>query len=115
MATDSQQNQSNVRAAGWRKRLFSFGKQRKSLASVAPAAQPVPKPAVVAWERKRGAVEQREKRRTMSAPSPDEGVEEMETEMSPEPNGEWPRLGQCPWSVCVMCVFQALPLVKIVS
>ena len=86
-ATNSRSKQSP--SASWRKRLFSFGKQRKSLSSVAPAPQPVVGAvAVVGWERGRAQKQEaRERKRAMSAPNPpEEGVEEMETDMSPEPN-----------------------------
>ena len=90
---------SALRAGGWRKKLLSFGKQRKSLGSVAPAPELVPKATVEAgWERKSGPLET-VKRGAMSAPNPEEheGVEEMETDMSPEPDGE--RTGECPQAI----------------
>ena len=48
------------------------------------------------WEGRRGAVEKRGKKAAMSVPSPpeEEGVEEMETEMSPDPNGKLRRYGR---------------------
>ena len=80
------------KAGGWRKKLLSFGKQRKGLVSVAPAPELEPKATVeVGWKRKSGPLET-VKQGVMSAPNTEEdeveGVEEMETDMSPEPDGE---------------------------
>ena len=74
----------------WSKRLFSFGKQRQAFVNkVAPAPQGVSTSVPVGWGGKRGAnFKKGEKRVTMSVASPPEGVEEMETDMSPEPNGK---------------------------
>lgn len=85
----STSKQSTSKVSGWRKKLLSFRKQRKTFVSVAPAPEPVSKATVRAgWERKSRPVEAG-KKKAMSAPNQgEEGVEEMETDMSPEPNGK---------------------------
>lgn len=56
--------------------------------SVAPAPEGVSATAGVGWARKTVDAGKGAGKTSMAAPTPEEGVEEMETEMSPEPNGE---------------------------